>query len=165
MQFFSSPKAIFIFICCFAIISTFVRIRWFISAIAVHLMHPGITASAVYNAVVEGYTVCCQSHYLQMLIDSPDGGCISSFILSYLLFSTVEASDHMNNPFLSKQQKPAIIVCQSNFSNLPKLISLRAQCNSPCHPPQNTFDLFFLQKNGEKKVIRIFSNGCEKQKE
>lgn len=54
--------------------------------------------------------------------NSPDGGCISAFILSYLLFSTIGASDHINNPFLSIQQKPAIIFCQSNFHNLPILL-------------------------------------------
>lgn len=56
--------------------------------------------------------------------NSPDGGRISSFILSYLLFSTVGASDHINNRFFSKQQKPTIIVRQSNFPNLPRFAHL-----------------------------------------
>ncbi len=150
MHYFSSPKAIFIFICCFAIISTFVRIRWFISAIAVHLMHQGITASAVYSAVEEGYAVWSQ--YLQRLILYQ---MVDEFPLYFFLFFSFQQYGPLIIliiNFCPNSRNPKSLFTRATFLiSLVLLISLSVQYNSPRHPPQNTSDLFFSPKKMWKR--------------
>lgn len=134
------------------------RIRWFISAIAVHLMHQGITASAVYSAVEEGYAECCPSHYLQKLI-------IQQIVDEFPLSSFRIFSFQQYGPLITliillclNSRNPQSLFTRATFLiSLVLLISLRVQCNSPRHPPQNTSDLFFSPKKcGKERDLIIF---------